>query len=161
MWCLPTPWPTTDSDARSHDRCFRRSPHQSGPHRSEAAPQSRQHDRLPDRRPTGNQTLACSGNNPTAATFDLRVGKHGSTLAGLTEALATAASLALQHGTPLAEITDAWQQTQFAPHGATDDPDIPDTTSLADYVARRLRLDHTPVGPKFTGSSVRGRQIAR
>lgn len=110
---------------------------------------------------TGTLTVACSGDDPMAATFDLRVGKHGSTLAGLTEALTTAASLAWQHGTPLAEITNAWQQTQFAPHGATDDPDIPDTTSLADYVARRLRLDHAPVVPKSTGSSVRGRQIAR
>jgi hypothetical protein len=110
---------------------------------------------------TGTLTVALSDDDPTAATVDLRVGKHGSTLAGLTEALATAASLALQHGTPLAEITDAWQQTRFAPHGATDDPDIPDTTSLADYVARRLCLDRPPVGPTSTAFSVRSRQIAR
>ena len=101
---------------------------------------------------TGTLTTVVSTDTATAAAFDLRVGKHGSTLAGLTDALSTAASLAWQHGTPLTEITDAWQQTRFAPHGATNDPDIPDTTSLADYVARRLRFDH-PAGSSGTAVS--------
>lgn len=92
----------------------------------------------------GTLTTAVLRDTTMAATFDLRVGKHGSTIAGLAEALATAATLAWQHGTPLAEITDAWQQTRFVPNGTTDDPDIPDTTSLADYVARRLLLNHSP-----------------
>jgi len=109
---------------------------------------------------TGTLTTAAR-NAPMAVTVDLRVGKHGSTLAGLTEALATAASLAWQHGTPLAEITDAWQQTRFVPNGPTDDLDIPDTTSLADYVARRLLLDHSPADPSIVAPVVPGGQSAR
>ena len=96
-----------------------------------------------------------------AVTVDLRVGKHGSTLAGLTEALATAASLAFQHGTPLTEITGAWQQTRFVPNGPTDDPDVPDTASLADYVARRLLLDHPPADTSTATAAVRDGQPAR
>jgi ribonucleoside-diphosphate reductase alpha chain len=108
---------------------------------------------------TGTLTTAVSGDTTMAAAFDLRVGKHGSTLAGLTDALANAASLAWQYGTPLTEITDAWQQTRFVPNGPTDDPDVSDTTSLADYVARRLLLDHPP-GDTTTATTVHGRQIA-
>lgn len=73
--------------------------------------------------------------------FDLRVGTQGTTLAGLTDALTAAACLAVQHGAPLPAITGQWQQTRFVAPGATD---IPHTTSLTDYLARRLTLDHTP-----------------
>ncbi|WP_203843241.1 hypothetical protein [Winogradskya humida] len=93
----------------------------------------------------GTVTTHRTGDGTTAG-FDLRVGTHGSTMAGLTDALAAAASLALQHGAPLASITDAWQQTWFVPNGVTDDPDIPHTTSLADYVARRVSIDQPPTG---------------
>jgi hypothetical protein len=110
---------------------------------------------------TGILTTTPAGEDTIATTFDLRVGKHGSTLAGLTDALAAAASLALQHGTPLEEITDAWQQTRFVPNGTTDDLDIPDTTSLADYVARRLRLDSSPIGTRPTAAATCDSQILR
>jgi hypothetical protein len=110
---------------------------------------------------TGTLTTAISGHDTTATSFHLRVGRHGSTLAGLTDALGTAACLAWRHGAPRAEITDAWQQTRFAPHGATDDPEIPDTSSLADYVARRLHLDHPPAGISTAAIAVDSGQIAR
>lgn len=110
---------------------------------------------------TGTLTTAVLADTTTAATIDLRVGKHGSTLAGLSEALATAASLAWQHGAPLAEITDAWHQTRFVPNGPTDDPDVPATTSLADYVARRLLIDHPPADPSIAATAVHDRQSAR
>ncbi|WP_285688968.1 hypothetical protein [Actinoplanes sp. NBRC 103695] len=90
---------------------------------------------------TGTLTSSAADSGGSAG-FDLRVGTHGSTLAGLTDALATATSLALQHGAPLLAVTEQWQQTWFVPNGPTDDPDIPRTTSLADYLARRLTLDH-------------------
>jgi hypothetical protein len=90
---------------------------------------------------TGILTSSPAGTG-TLTGFDLRVGTHGSTLAGLTDALATAASLALQQGAPLSALADEWQQTWFVPNGPTDDPEIPHTTSLADYLARRLSLDH-------------------
>lgn len=98
------------------------------------------------------------------AGFDLRVGTHGSTLAGLTDALAIATSLALQQGAPLPAVAEQWQQTWFVPNGPTDDPEIPHTTSLADYLARRLTLDHptaasttaaTPSRPAMTSRPAR------
>jgi ribonucleoside-diphosphate reductase alpha chain len=108
----------------------------------------------------GTLTTSTAGDGTTAARIDLRVGTHGTTLAGLTDALATAASLALQHGAPLPAIADEWQQTRFVPHGATDDADIAHTTSLADYVARRLTLDFSPTG-HGAETTPRGDQIVR
>jgi ribonucleoside-diphosphate reductase alpha chain len=32
--------------------------------------------------------------------------------------------------------------TRFEPSGFTGDPDVPVATSLADYIARRLAVDH-------------------
>jgi len=39
--------------------------------------------------------------------MQLRVGTHGSAVSGLTDALATAVTVGLQHGVPLAAVTDA------------------------------------------------------
>ncbi len=71
----------------------------------------------------------------------LRAGKHGSTLAGMTDAFSTAITVALQQGAPLAVLADELRGTHFAPAGHTDDPEIPRASSLADYVARRLTTD--------------------
>lgn len=109
---------------------------------------------------TGTLTSIAAGADGLAG-FDLRVGKHGSTLAGLTDALATATSLALLQGAPVSAIADQWQQTWFVPNGPTDDPEIPHTTSLADYVARRLTLDHLNVADSATGPSSSGRNDRR
>jgi ribonucleoside-diphosphate reductase alpha chain len=67
----------------------------------------------------------------------LRAGKHGSTLAGMTDALSTAVSVALAHGTPLGALTQEMRGMRFAPAGHTDDAEIGPASSLADYVARR------------------------
>ena len=71
----------------------------------------------------------------------LRVDKQGSTLSGLTEALATSISAALRHGVPLSALTGEFRGTRFPPAGATDDPEIPWSSSMADYVGRRLAID--------------------
>jgi ribonucleoside-diphosphate reductase alpha chain len=68
----------------------------------------------------------------------LRFGKHGSTLAGLTDALGQAISIGLQAGVPIEEYVSAFAGTEFAPAGRTDDPELPLTTSVLDYVGRRL-----------------------
>ncbi|MCW3819114.1 hypothetical protein ONA91_32210 [Micromonospora sp. DR5-3] len=69
---------------------------------------------------------------------DLRVDKHGSTLAGLTEALSIAVTTGLRAGAPVsAFVTELWQ-TRYTPAGRTDDPEVPEATSLGDYLARRL-----------------------
>ncbi len=73
---------------------------------------------------------------------DLRAGKHGSTLAGLTDALSTAITTGLRAGAPAAVFVDALRHTRYVPAGATGDPDVPYATSLGDYLARRLHHNH-------------------
>lgn len=72
------------------------------------------------------------------AEVDLRLGKHGSTIAGTLEALSTAISTGLQAGAPAAAFAAAMLSTHFDPCGPTDDPDAPTVRSVADYLARRL-----------------------
>jgi ribonucleoside-diphosphate reductase alpha chain len=72
----------------------------------------------------------------------LRVDKQGSTLGGLTDALATSVSTALHHGVPLSALTDEFRGTHFPPSGATDDPEIPWSPSVVDYLSRRLTRDY-------------------
>lgn len=70
--------------------------------------------------------------------------KQGSTLQGLCDALAIAVSLGLQHGVPLADYTRRLTGTRFEPAGCTGDPQLPQATSLVDYISRRLTLDYLP-----------------
>lgn len=72
----------------------------------------------------------------------LAVGKQGSTLAGLCEALSLMTSLALQHQVPLADVVSRLINMQFEPAGHTGDTDVPATTSIADYLGRRLAADY-------------------
>lgn len=72
------------------------------------------------------------------AHVELRVGKHGSTLAGLTDALSTAITTGLHAGAPVSEFVAELRHTRYVPAGRTDDPDVPEATSVGDYLARRL-----------------------
>jgi len=78
------------------------------------------------------------------AEVDLRMGKHGSTLSGLMDAVGTAWTVGLQHGVPLADYVSRFQGLHAEPSGVTDDPEIPTATSVFGYLARRLALDHLP-----------------
>lgn len=71
----------------------------------------------------------------------LRIGKHGSTLAGLTDALGQAITVGLQADVPLQEYVDAFIGTEFVPFGRTDDPAVPFSTSVIDYMGRRIAAD--------------------
>ena len=70
----------------------------------------------------------------------LQGNKQGSTMSGLMDAFATAISFALQWGVPLNFLTSKFKGTRFEPSGFTHDPDIPQATSIVDYVAQFL--DH-------------------
>ena len=74
----------------------------------------------------------------------LRMGKHGSTLSGLAEAFSIVTSLALQYGVPVELIVERLRGLRFEPAGWTDDEQIPEATSVVDYVGRRLALDFLP-----------------
>ena len=72
----------------------------------------------------------------------LKLGKQGSTMAGLMDAFSVAVSIALQYGVPLETYVAKFTGTTFEPSGMTDDPDVRMTTSIIDYVFRRVAIDH-------------------
>ncbi|MPQ96381.1 vitamin B12-dependent ribonucleotide reductase [Modestobacter sp. I12A-02628] len=75
----------------------------------------------------------------------LKLGKQGSTLAGVMDAFSIGISIALQHGVPLETYISKFTNMRFEPAGMTDDPDIRIAQSVMDYIFRRLALDHLPV----------------
>ena len=70
----------------------------------------------------------------------VKISKEGSTLSGLVQAYCRAFSLALQYGLPLEEAVARFKGMRFEPLGATANPDIPECSSLIDYVAKYLEL---------------------
>ena len=74
----------------------------------------------------------------------LKLGKQGSTLAGVMDAFSVAISVGLQYGIPLESYVAKFTNLRFEPAGMTDDPDIRIATSIMDYIFRRLALDHLP-----------------
>ena len=74
----------------------------------------------------------------------LKLGKQGSTLAGVMDAFSIAISIALQYGVPLEAYVSKFVNMRFDPAGLTDDPDIRMAQSMMDYIFRRLALDYLP-----------------
>ena len=72
----------------------------------------------------------------------LKLGKQGSTLAGVMDAFSIAISVGLQYGIPLESYVVKFTNMRFDPAGITDDPDIRMASSVMDYIFRRLALDH-------------------
>jgi ribonucleoside-diphosphate reductase alpha chain len=72
----------------------------------------------------------------------LKLGKQGSTLAGMMDAFSIALSIALQYGVPLETFVSKFVNTRFEPAGMTDDPDVRMSNSIVDYMFRRLAIDH-------------------
>ena len=74
----------------------------------------------------------------------LKLGKQGSTLAGVMDAFSMAISVGLQYGIPLDSYVAKFTNMRFEQAGLTDDPDIRLASSVMDYIFRRLALDHLP-----------------
>jgi ribonucleoside-diphosphate reductase alpha chain len=72
----------------------------------------------------------------------LKLGKQGSTLAGVMDAFSIAISVGLQYGIPLESYVAKFTNMRFEPAGLTDDADIRIASSVMDYIFRRLALDH-------------------
>jgi ribonucleoside-diphosphate reductase alpha chain len=72
----------------------------------------------------------------------LKLGKQGSTLAGVMDAFSIAVSIGLQYGVPLETYVSKFTNLSFEPNGLTDDADVRMAKSLMDYVFRRLALDY-------------------
>lgn len=84
----------------------------------------------------------------------VQTGKHGSTLAGLLDTIATAVSIGLRDGVPLQNYVDHFADVGFVPNGHTDDPDITRAASVIDYLFRRLALDFLrPEGLRVTSTN--------
>jgi ribonucleoside-diphosphate reductase alpha chain len=108
--------------------------------------------RLPKSRPslTTSFTVGGAEGYMTAGSYPddglgevfLKLGKQGSTLAGVMDAFSMAISISLQYGVPLETYVSKFTNMKFEPAGLTDDPDIRMSQSVMDYVFRRLALDH-------------------
>jgi ribonucleoside-diphosphate reductase alpha chain len=108
--------------------------------------------RLPKRRPSQTTSFTVGGAEGylTAGSYPddglgevfLKLGKQGSTLAGMMDAFSLAISVALQHGVPLETYVEKFVNMRFEPAGMTDDPDVRMASSMMDYVFRRLALDY-------------------
>lgn len=110
--------------------------------------------RLPKTRPSTTTSFSVAGAEGylTASRYPddgvgevfLKLGKQGSTLAGIMDAFSVAISVALQYGVPLEQYVEKFRNMRFEPAGMTDDPDIRIASSVIDYIFRRLALDHLP-----------------
>jgi ribonucleoside-diphosphate reductase alpha chain len=72
----------------------------------------------------------------------LKLGKQGSTLAGVMDAFSIAVSIGLQYGVPLETYVSKFTNLSFEPNGLTDDADVRMSKSIMDYIFRRLALDY-------------------
>ncbi len=72
----------------------------------------------------------------------LKLGKQGSTLAGMMDAFSIAISISLQYGVPIETFVQKFTNMKFEPAGLTDDPDVRMSQSIMDYTFRRLALDY-------------------
>ncbi len=110
--------------------------------------------RLPKSRPSrttsftvgGAEGYMTAGSHPDDGLGEvfLKLGKQGSTLAGVMDAFSIAISIALQYGVPLETYVQKFTNMRFEPSGMTDDPDVRMAQSVVDYIFRRLALDHLP-----------------
>ncbi|GEP33970.1 vitamin B12-dependent ribonucleotide reductase [Nocardioides szechwanensis] len=89
----------------------------------------------------GYMTSGAHDNGQLGEVF-LKLGKQGSTLAGVMDAFSIAVSIGLQYGVPLETYVAKFTNLRFEPAGLTDDPDVRMAQSLMDYVWRRLALDY-------------------
>jgi ribonucleoside-diphosphate reductase alpha chain len=91
----------------------------------------------------GYMTAGAYADGALAEVF-LKLGKQGSTLAGVMDAFSIAVSIGLQYGVPLETFVEKFTNLRFEPAGMTDDADIRIAQSMMDYIFRRLALDYLP-----------------
>jgi ribonucleoside-diphosphate reductase alpha chain len=70
----------------------------------------------------------------------VKINKEGSTVSGLTDAVAKLASIALQYGVPLDDLAPKMRNTRFEPYGPTGNPQVPWATSVIDYIFHWLQV---------------------
>ncbi|QLQ11812.1 MAG: vitamin B12-dependent ribonucleotide reductase [Nocardioidaceae bacterium] len=110
--------------------------------------------RLPKSRPSRTTSFTVGGaegymtsgayEDGTLGEVFLKLGKQGSTLAGVMGAFSIATSIGLQYGVPLETYVSKFTNLRFDPAGLTDDADVRMAQSIMDYIFRRLALDYLP-----------------
>ncbi len=94
---------------------------------------------------SGHKVLLRTGEYADGALGEIVVAlsKEGPAFKGLMEAFATAVSLGLQHGVPLATFVEAFTLTRFGPAGVVEgDPAVKHATSFLDYAFRHLAANY-------------------
>jgi len=109
-----------------------------------------QRQRLPDERRALTHHFSVGGQEGylTVGLFDdgrpgeifIKMAKEGSTVSGLMDSFATAVSLALQFGAPLATLVAKFSHTRFEPSGWSGNPRIGYAKSVMDYIFRYLEI---------------------
>ena len=87
----------------------------------------------------GYLTIGLFEDNTPGEIF-IKMAKEGSTLSGLIQGFCRAFSLTLQHGLDPEDAVARFEGMRFEPMGPTRNPQIPEASSILDYVARYMRL---------------------
>jgi len=78
--------------------------------------------------------------DPVPGEIFLKVAKEGSALSGFCQAFCRAFSLAMQHGLSIEDAVARFKGMRFEPMGSTSNPEIPQASSIVDYIACYLEL---------------------
>ncbi len=122
--------------------------------------------RLPKSRPSRTTSFTVGGAEGymTAGSYPddglgevfLKLGKQGSTLAGVMDAFSIAISIALQYGVPLETYVQKFTNMRFEPSGMTDDPDVRMAAER-----RRLHLPSAGAGLSLVRLPIGARRLHR
>jgi ribonucleoside-diphosphate reductase alpha chain len=75
----------------------------------------------------------------------IKISKQGSTVQGFADTVGVLISLLLQYGATVDILAEKLVNVIFEPMGMTDNEDIRNVTSIVDYVARYLKMNHSQV----------------
>ena len=106
--------------------------------------------RLPDERRSITHKFEINGHqgyvtvglyeDGTPGEIFLRMGRESGAISGLVDAFAMSVSLSMQYGVPLKTLVSKYAYVRFDPSGPTKNPNIPQATSIVDYIFRWLSL---------------------
>lgn len=88
----------------------------------------------------GYITVGVHEDSTIADLFVHDFGKEGSAINAWINAWAIAISIALQCGATIPMLARKYRTMKFEPYGKTDNPDIPDASSICDYIFAYLEL---------------------
>ena len=103
---------------------------------------------LPDTRASETHKFSIGGHegyltiglfeNGSPGEIFMKISKEGSTLSGLLQGFCRAFSHNLQYGMTVEDAAKRYKGMRFDPMGPTNNPSIPNATSILDYVANYL-----------------------